>query len=217
MAVVFRFCFKPFREGWFSCAIILENVVCGAAELYHVTGLSIDLWMFSTDAIHLSHLSIYVDATTVRSVLWWPAPTSFPIPAPAHTNTSKSSMSVFLTVSTLSLSLFFLNSSLLFSIWINCSFCYARQQHSQQKLQQLDPTVTLRGSYNFMPLPPCGKVKGSKDEKQGQSQMITDGDVTFDQVVRDWEGKFTRVKQSCGFLKIFSTRMWVTARFRTNA
>lgn len=36
-----------------------------------------------------------------------------------------------------------------------------------------------------MPLPPCGKVKGSKDEKQGQSQMITDGDVTFDQVVRD--------------------------------
>lgn len=116
----------------------------------------------------------------------------------------------------LALSLF-LNSSLLFSIWINCSFCYARQQHSQQKLQQLDPTVTLRGSYNFMPLPPCRKVKGSKDEKQGQSQMITDGDVTFDQVVRDWEGKFTRVKQSCGFLKIFSTRMWVTARFRTNA
>lgn len=216
MVVVFCFCFKPFREGWFSYAIILENVVCGAAELYHIRGLSIDLWMFSTDAIHLSHLFIYVDATTERSALWWLAPTSFPIPAPAHTNTSKSSMSVFLTVSTLSLSLF-LNSSLLFSICLNCSFCYARQQHSQQKLQKLDAIVTLHGSYNIMPLPPSGKVKGSKDEKQGQSQMITDGDVTFDQVVRDWEGKFTRVKQSCGFLKIFSTRMWVTARFRTNA
>lgn len=60
-----------------------------------------------------------------------------------------------------------------------------------------------------------GKVRGRKDKKLlglGQVQVMTDGDMTFDHVVTDWEVCETFIFTSIGFPKTY-----VTAQCTVNA